>query len=163
MKTVAVKLVTFRLGSDVFAADIFSVERVLRYVAPAAIPDSPAWIEGVIEHNKTVIPVVDLRRRVELPAATITPETRILVLNTSDGLVGTIVDAVMEVAGLPSTGMTPPPPLFRGLAAQFVRGIAKVGDKIVVVLDVDRVLSSEDRIVFQRALEVKASETALRA
>jgi purine-binding chemotaxis protein CheW len=162
MKTDAVKLVTFRLGEDVFAADIFSVERVLRYVTPASVPDAPAWVEGVIEHQKTVIPVVDLRRRIELPATPVTPETRILVLTSTDGLVGTIVDSVIEVASIPSASLTPPPPLFRGLAAQFVRGIAKVGTQLVVVLDVDRVLTSEDRIVLERALEVRAAETTPR-
>ena len=153
MKTDAVKLVTFRLGQDVFAADIFSVERVLRYVAPATVPDAPAWIAGVIEHRDKVIPVVDLRRRIELDAATITPETRIIVLNATGGWVGTIVDSVIEVAAIPSAMLTPPPPLFRGLAAQFVRGITKVGEHLVIVLDVEHVLSSDDRIVLTRALE----------
>jgi purine-binding chemotaxis protein CheW len=157
MKTEAVKLVTFRLGQDVFAADIFSVERVLRYVVPAGVPDVAAWIDGVIEHRDKVIPVVDLRRRVGLDAAVVTPETRILVLNATGGWVGTVVDAVIEVAAIPTTSMTEPPPLFRGLAAQFVRGIAKVGEQLVVVLEVDRVLSSDDRIVFERARE--AAET----
>ena len=160
MKTDGMKLVTFRLGQDMFAADIFSVERVLRYVTPAAVPDAPAWVAGVIEHRGKVIPVVDLRRRIELDAATITPTTRILVLNATDGWVGTIVDAVIEVAGVPATSITPPPPLFRGLAAQFVRGIAKVGEQLVVVLDVDRVLSSDDRIVLERAMS--GAETLLR-
>jgi purine-binding chemotaxis protein CheW len=152
MKTDAMKLVTFRLGQDVFAADIFSVERVLRYVAPAAVPDASPWIAGVIEHRDKVIPVVDLRRRVELDVSSITPETRILVLNTTGGWVGTIVDSVIEVAAVPSTSVTPPPPLFRGLAAQFVCGIAKIDEQLVVVLDVDRVLTSDDRIVLDRAM-----------
>jgi purine-binding chemotaxis protein CheW len=153
MKTDVVKLVTFRLGEDVFAADISSVERVLRHSAPASIPDAPAWIEGVIEHRGTVIPAIDMRRRVGLPAAPVTFETRILVLNTADGWVGTIVDAVIEVATIPSTAVTPPPPLFRGLASQFVRGIAKVGEQLVVVLDVERVLTSDDRLEFAHAVE----------
>jgi purine-binding chemotaxis protein CheW len=153
MKTDAMKLVTFRLGQDVFAADIFSVERVLRYVVPAAVPDASAWIAGVIEHRDNIIPVVDLRRRVELDAASITPDTRILVLNTGGGWVGTIVDSVIEVAEVSSASVTPPPPLFRGLASQFVCGIVKVGEQLVVVLDVDRVVTSEDRIVLDRAME----------
>jgi purine-binding chemotaxis protein CheW len=152
MKTDAIKLVTFRLGRDLFAADVASVERVLRYVAPTAVPDLPVWIEGVIEHRSKVIPVVDMRRRIEVDDVSITPETRILVLSTSDGWVGTIVDAVTEVAVVPAENVSPPPALFRGLAAQFVRGIAKIGEQLVIVLDVDRVLTSDDRIVFARAI-----------
>jgi purine-binding chemotaxis protein CheW len=62
------KLVTFRLGDDYFAADIFSVERVLRYTPPTSVPDMPAYIEGVMDYQNRVVPIVNLRRRFELPA-----------------------------------------------------------------------------------------------
>lgn len=151
MKTDVVKLVTFQLGLDLFAADVLSVDRVLRYTPPNAVPDVPAWIEGVVEHRGVVIPVVDLRRRVELSDDSITPETRMLVFNSRDGYVGAIVDMVHEVSAVPAANISPPPPLFRGLAAEFVRGIAKVHDQLVVILDVDRVLSSTDRIKFDQS------------
>jgi purine-binding chemotaxis protein CheW len=160
MKADIVKLVTFRVGDDLFAADVFSVERVLRYVAPAAVPDVPAWVEGVMEHRGHVIPVIDMRRRLELPRVPATSETRTLVLTTKDGRIGAIVDAVTEVVSLPAASMSPPPPLFRGMAAQFIRGIAKVGEQLVVVLEVERVLTSEDRIVLDRAMQ--GVETAAR-
>ena len=98
MNTDIVKLVTFQLGLDLFGADVLSVDRVLRYSPPNCVPDVPAWIEGVIEHRGKVVPIVDLRRRVELSDDSITPETRILVLNTATGYVGVIVDMVHEVA-----------------------------------------------------------------
>jgi purine-binding chemotaxis protein CheW len=151
-KTDVVKLVTFQLGLDIFAADVLSVDRVLRYAPPNAVPDVPAWVLGVIEHRDKVIPVVDLRRRVELSDDSITPETRILVLNTSGGWVGAIVDTVHEVASIPASTVTPPPPLFRGLAAEFIRGMVKVRDQLVVILDVDRVMSSADRIAFDQSV-----------
>jgi purine-binding chemotaxis protein CheW len=150
--TDVVKLVTFQLGLDIFAADVLSVDRVLRYTAPNAVPDVPAWVLGVIEHRDKVIPVVDLRRRVELSDDSITPETRILVLNTAGGWVGAIVDTVHEVAAVPAETVTAPPPLFRGLAAEFIRGTVKVRDQLVVILDVDRVMSSTDRIAFDQTI-----------
>lgn len=163
MKTEMVKLVIFQLGVDLFAADVFSVERVLRHVAPSSVPDVPVWIEGVIEHRGKVIPVVDMRRRIELADTSITPETRTLVFNTMDGWVAAVVDAVHEVAAVPSAAITPPPPMFRGLSAEFVSGIAKVRDQLVVVLDVDRVLSSADRIAFEAAVSAHgAPEPAAR-
>ena len=160
MKTEVVKLVTFRLGIDSFAAEIASVDRVLRYVAPKSVPDLPEWIDGVIEHRASVIPVVDMRARIGLPSVEPTPTTRILVLSTSEGFIGAIVDVVAEVASVPEASVSPPPPLFRGLAAHFLRGIAKVGEQPVVILDVDRVLTSDDRIAFQRAVE--SAEAAAR-
>jgi purine-binding chemotaxis protein CheW len=67
MKVEANKLVTFRLGDDLFAADIFSVERVLRYTSSTSVPDMPAYIEGVIDYQGRVVPIVNLRRRFEMP------------------------------------------------------------------------------------------------
>jgi purine-binding chemotaxis protein CheW len=153
MKVEMAKLVTFRIGADSFAAEVFAVERALRYAPPNVVPDVPEWVEGVMEYGGGVIPVVDLRRRIGLDAAARTAETRILVFGARDGRVGAVVDAVQEVASVPAASIAPPPAMFRGLAAEFVRGIAKVRDQLVVVLDVDRVLSSADRIAFERALD----------
>lgn len=147
MNTDVVKLVIFRIGDDLFAAEVLAVDRVLRYTAPNPVPDVPRWIEGVIEHRGSVIPVVDLRRRIERDDLELSASTRILVLNTSDGFVGAIADAVVEVAVVPASAVAPPPPLFRGLAADAVRGIAKVRDQLVIVLDVEHVLTRADRIV----------------
>jgi purine-binding chemotaxis protein CheW len=160
MKKDVVKLVTFQLGVDHFAVDVFSVERVLRYVAPSSVPDVPQWIEGVLPYRNTVIPVVDMRRRIALGDVSITPETRILVFTTTDGWIGAIVDAVLEVAIVAPASISPPPPLFRGLAGQFIKGIAKVGEQVIIVLDVDRVLTSGDRLSFEAV--VQGMEPAIR-
>jgi len=149
--------VTFNLGDGLFAAEVLSVERVIRFAPPGAVADVPSWIEGVLEYRDQVIPIVDLRRRIELPARARGPETRILVLTTQAGLVGVIVDRVLEVAVVPSANVAPPPELFRGFTAEFLRGIAKVGEQLAVILDVDRVLTSIDRIVFDQAM----AETAI--
>ncbi|MEP6493046.1 MAG: chemotaxis protein CheW [bacterium] len=153
VKKEVVKLVTFQLGQDLFAADIFSVERVVHYAPSSSVPDMPEWIEGVLEHRGKVIPVVDMRRRIAIPITEITPQTRILVLTTPDGWVGAVVDAVLEVAIVAATDVSPPPALFHGLPGQFIRGIAKVGEKLIVILEIDRVLASADRIVFDRAIQ----------
>lgn len=147
MNAEVVKLVIFRIGDDLFAAEVLAVDRVLRYSAPNPVPDVPRWIQGVIEHRGSVIPVVDLRLRIERDEMELSASTRILVLNTSDGFVGAIADAVVEVAAVPASAVSAPPPLFRGLAADAVRGIAKVRDQLVVVLDTDRVLTRADRVV----------------
>jgi purine-binding chemotaxis protein CheW len=153
MSTETDKLVTFRLGDDLFAADIYSVERVLRYTAPTAVPDMPAYIEGVIDYQGRVVPLVNLRLRFELPAAAAVGETRILVLNVSGEWIGIVVDGVTEVAPFDRATLSDPPPLFRGLAGAYLKGIIRRGEKLVIFLDVDRLLSSSDRIALQRAGE----------
>lgn len=144
------KLVIFELGGDLFAADVLAVDRVLRYVAPSAVPDVPAWVEGVIEHRGGVIPVIDLRRRLGVAELGIDAGARILVLNTSAGFIAGIVDAVREVAVVPTGAVTAPPPLFRGMSGDAIRGIAKVGERLVVVLDVERVMATADRVLAER-------------
>jgi purine-binding chemotaxis protein CheW len=159
MSIVADKLVTFRLGEDLFAADIFSVERVLRYAAPTPVPDMPAYIEGVMDYQSRVVPVVNLRLRFEMPAAEAGNNTRILVLNVSGEWIGCVVDGVTEVAGFDRDAVAPPPKLFRGLAGEYLKGIIRRGDKLVIFLDVDQLLSTTDRIALQTAgAEVLAHE-----
>lgn len=140
------QIVTFRLGDDLFAADIYSVERVLRYQAPTSIPNVPDWIEGVIDYQGRVVPVISLRRRFELPTTGVAADTRILVLNAGGEWIAAIVDAVLEVAGLADSAVQPPPPLFRGLAAEYLKGIARRGDRLVIFLDVERLLATTDRL-----------------
>jgi purine-binding chemotaxis protein CheW len=147
------KIVTFRLGEDFFAADIYAVERVLRYQAPTQIPNVPSWIEGVIEYLGRVVPVINLRRRFELPEVAVAAETRILVFNASGEWVAALVDAVLEVSGLDPAAVSPPPALFRGLSAEYLKGIVRRKDRLVILLDVARLLSSSDRLALERAIE----------
>jgi purine-binding chemotaxis protein CheW len=151
MSTEADKLVTFRLGEDLFAADIFSVERVLRYAVPTPVPDMPDYIEGVMDYQGRVVPIVNLRRRFELSAAPAVGETRILVLNVAGDWIGVVVDAVTEVAAYDRAAVSEPPKLFRGLSAEYLKGIVRRGDRLVIFLDVDHLLSSTDRISLQAA------------
>jgi purine-binding chemotaxis protein CheW len=151
MSTEADKLVTFRLGEDLFAADIYSVERVLRYTAPTPVPDMPAYIEGVMDYQGRVVPIVNLRLRFELPAAPAVSETRTLVLNVAGEWIGVVVDAVTEVASYDKAAVSAPPKLFRGLSAEYLKGIVRRGDRLVIFLDVDHLLSSSERISLQEA------------
>jgi purine-binding chemotaxis protein CheW len=151
MSIEANKLVTFRLGEDYFAADIFSVERVLRYAPPTPVPDMPAYIEGVIDYQGRVVPIVNLRLRFELPKMEAVSETRTLVLNVAGEWIGVVVDTVTEVATYDLAAVSPPPKLFRGLAAEYLKGIIRRGERLVIFLDVDQLLSSNERIALQEA------------
>jgi purine-binding chemotaxis protein CheW len=142
-----VRLVTFRLGDDLFAAPIEAVERVLRYEVPRAVPNLPEWIGGVVEYRDRIIPVVDLRRRFELPHAATSPQMRLLVLSTGGEWAAVLVDAVLDVRSVQPEDLVPPPPLFRGLAAEYLRGVLRRDDKLVIVLDSDRILTASERLV----------------
>jgi purine-binding chemotaxis protein CheW len=152
MNTEAAKLVTFRLGDDLFAADIFAVERVLRYQTPRGLPDVPPWIEGVIEYQSRVVPVLNLRHRFELPSIPVTGQTRIVVLNARGEWIGAVVDSVLEVSSIEGGQMSAPPAFFRGLAGEYLKGIVRRGDageRLVIVLDVEQLLSTTERIALE--------------
>jgi purine-binding chemotaxis protein CheW len=152
----AQQVVTFSCGDDHFAADIFTVERVLRYAPPRPLPDVPEWLRGVVDYRDRVVPVVDLRRRLALPPADATSATRTLVCVVEGAWVGLVVDAVHEVAVLDPAVVEPPPPLYRGLTKEYVQGIARTADRPLVLLDVGRLLSSQERLVLARAVAGEA-------
>lgn len=150
------QLVTFRLGNDHFAADIYAVERVLRYQQPTAIPNTPSWIEGVIDYQNHVVPVISLRRRFGLELIEPRLETRILVFNSSEGWIGAVVDAVLEVITVTPQQLAPPPKFFRGLSAEFLHGLVRRDKGLVVCLDVKRLLTTDEQLVLQEAAAVPA-------
>lgn len=156
-----IQIVTFRLGDDLFAADIYSVERVLRYQEPTPIPNVPAWIEGVIEYQSRVVPVINLRKRFDLAATAVSNETRILVFVSHDEWIAAIVDAVLEVTSLEVSRISPPPTYFRGLAGEYLRGIVRRNERLVLFLDVARLLSTTERLTLEKVTaELTESETA---
>lgn len=146
------QLVTFQAADELFAVDIFAVERVLRHEAPRLLPNSAGWLRGVIDHGGRTIPVVDLRERIALPAAEATERSRILVITVGESLVGMTVDAVHAVLKVPDGAVEEPPPIYRGLASEYLRGVVRHGERIFVVLDAARLLSSSERIEMERAL-----------
>ena len=151
MTTQTDKLVTFRLGEDVFATDVNAVERVLRYNPATPVPDMPAYIEGIMDYQGRVVPLVNLRRRMELPAMDPDRHTRILVLKVSGEWIGVVVDSVTAVAPFDPSQVAPPPKYFRGLAAEYLKGIVRHEEKLVIYLDVEHLFSTTDRIALQDA------------
>jgi purine-binding chemotaxis protein CheW len=149
----SIRLVTFRLGDDLFAAPIEAVERVLRYQLPRTVPNLPPWIGGVIEYGERIVPVIDLRRRFELPPMAMTGSMRLLVLNTDGEWCAVLVDAVLDVRTVHAAELVPPPPLFRGLSAEYLRGVIRRDDRLVIVLDSERLLTASERLVLVSAVD----------
>jgi purine-binding chemotaxis protein CheW len=151
MSTATDKIVIFRLGDDLFAAGVQSVERVVRYQRARPLPDVPLWVDGVIEYRANVIPQLDLRRRFELPNVEASATTRVLVLNAGGGWVAVVVDAVLEVAAYDGSQLSAPPALWRGLAGESLKGLIRHGERLVVLLDVERLLSTTERLRLEQA------------
>jgi purine-binding chemotaxis protein CheW len=132
--------------------EIARVHEIIRLQTVTRVPRAPAFVDGVINLRGKVIPVVDMRRRFGLPSAEHTRASRIVVVEIGDQVVGIVVDGVSEVLRVSSATVEPPSPVVAGRDSEFLHGIAKLPERLVMLLDLDRVLAREER----RALEVAA-------
>lgn len=146
VRAAPVAAVLFQVGRHELGIEIAQVHEVLHWRAPAPVPRAPAFVQGVIELRGQVVPVVDMRERLGLPAPEPGPETRTVVVALGEDRVGLVVDRVSEVARIPADAIADPPAYFRGLTAELIQGLARLGDRIVVLLRIDRILGSDERI-----------------
>ena len=140
-----IQLVTFRVGPQEFALDILQIERILRYSAPAPLPQAPDFLEGVVPYEGGAVPVVDLRKRFGLEAS-VREETRLMVLDLEHQRVGVLVDEVREVMRVDSTTITAPGPMVSGLAAAYIAGIVTRPGRTIIILNARKLLSSTERL-----------------
>ena len=135
-------------GSD-FAVGILQVKEILQYEVITRVPSVPASIRGVINLRGTVIPVVDLAVKLGLAATPVTPRTCILIVEVALGsdrtVMGVLADAVSEVLELGDGEIDPPPPFGTRVAVDYLTGMGKVGKGFVLLLDIDRALSADEK------------------
>lgn len=144
-----IQIVVFRAGGQEFAFNVFHVQRILRYQSPSPLPKAPAFLEGVLQVQGAVVPVIDLRKRFEVPAPQ-REETRLMVLDADGVSVAAVVDAVLEVMRVGADAVTPPPSVVRGLAAEYIQGIITTGDRTIILLQTARLLTSSERIALEQ-------------
>ncbi|HEX8694343.1 MAG TPA: chemotaxis protein CheW [Longimicrobium sp.] len=141
-----VQLVTFKVGGEEFGLDVFQVHEILRWQEPTPVPKAPAFVEGVLDVRGALVPVVDLRKRFEVPSLAYDDDTRIVLVDFQGERLGLVVDAVTEVLRAPETAVSPPPAFFKGLSAEFLRGLVRLEGRLVVLLDLEKILSSQERM-----------------
>jgi purine-binding chemotaxis protein CheW len=139
------QLVVFELAKEHYGLDIAAVESIIKIQSITAVPHAPSFVEGVTNLRGTVLPVINLRSRFGLPEAEATRDTRIVVVDVDGTKVGMIVDAVTEVLRVPQEAIEPPSPLVVTSTSAFITGIAKVNEQLVILVDLGRVLSVEEK------------------
>lgn len=148
------QLVTFRLGNEEFSLDILKVQEIIRHMELTRVPRTPDFVEGVINLRGRVIPVLDLRKRFGLPADEKTNETRIIVVDVDNRTVGFKVDAVSEVLRLPADTVEPPPAIITGAESDYIKGVGKLDGRLLILLDVSRILSRTETDALGNVLNV---------
>jgi len=134
------QLVVFEVGSESFGIDISLVQEIIRLQPITEVPRAPMYVKGVINLRGKVIPVVDLRERFGFAVNEETKATRIVVANVLGNTVGMIVDAVSEVLRLSSDAIEPPSTIIESVGSQYLKGIGKVEDRLVMLLDLSKLL-----------------------
>lgn len=146
---------TFMLGQETFALGILAVKEIIEYGQMTTVPMMPAFIRGVINLRGAVVPVVDLAVRFGGAPAEVTRRTCIIIIEfQAEGetqVAGMVVDAVNEVLEIPAADVLPPPAFGARIRAEFIKGMGKVQDKFVIILDVDKVLSDDELALLEQA------------
>ena len=141
--SVGSQYMTFRLGEQPYGIDILTVQEIRRYAQPTPLPDVPAHVRGVVNLRGAVVPVFDLRVRFNLPDASVTRLTVIIVVVVKQRSVGLVVDEVTRVLRLPSGGLRPAPTLSQ-IDTSFIVGLAAEGEgQLVTIIDAEKLIAAE--------------------
>lgn len=140
------QLVSFRVEDEEFGLEILRVQEIIRVQQLTRVPASPDFIEGVINLRGRVIPVISLRRRFGLPLAEADKQTRIVVVEVNGAVLGFMVDAVLEVLRLAASTVEPAPRVGR-VEREYVRGVGKLDNRLLILLDIDRLMSGAEEEV----------------
>jgi purine-binding chemotaxis protein CheW len=138
------QFVGFRLGDEDYAIAITKIQEIILMKPITRLPQTPDYIEGLINLRGSVIPVVSLRKRFGMPARDLDEETRTIVVNVQDKTVGCIVDAVTRVMRINRDQIQPSPLGSAGVACQYVSGLARVDDRLLIILDVERLFQFDE-------------------
>lgn len=147
---VPVQMISFSIGSERFGVDILVVQEIIMMSTITEIPNAPDFVEGVINLRGSIIPVLDLRKRLRLRHQP-RPEgykgtSRILVVEIDGNVTGFIVDAVAKVITVPGSKIQPPPDIIvAGVQSQYINGVTHLDDTILIVLDFKKILSMEEK------------------
>ncbi len=141
--TGSMQLVSFHLADEVYGIEITKVREIILMCDITQVPQTPHYVKGLINLRSTVIPVIDLRARFGLTESELTSESRIMVVNVGNKTVGIIVDGVDEVLRISSDQIAPAPPTVASVGNEYLNGLVKLEDALLILLDIDNLLGEE--------------------
>ncbi len=151
------KFLTFFLGGEEYGIEILRVQEIIGMMPITSVPGTPDFICGIINLRGKVIPIVDIRKKFGMDSKEYDSETCIIVVNVQGVEAGAVVDRVSEVLNIPDEDIAPPPSFGKGVQIDFIKGIGKSQSKVKILLDIDRVISSDQILQLQNGMPVEAS------
>jgi len=137
------QIVIFELASELFGLQIAAVESIIKLQAITQVPHTPEFVEGVTNLRGNVLPVIDLRKRFRFEPKATDKNSRIIVVNADKGKVGMVVDAVREVLTISDSAIEPAPAITMTVDSNFITGIVKITNNLVILLNLEKVLSGK--------------------
>lgn len=141
-----IQLVTFRMGTEEYGVDILKVQEINRMTEIAKVPNAPVYVEGVINLRGRVIPVVSLRKRFGFAEKESDEQSRIIIMDIQGITIGVIVDSVSEVLRIPSGTVDPAPNITTDMGTEFIKGIAKLEDRLIILIDMDLLIERSEGV-----------------
>jgi len=138
------ELLVFTLGEEQYGIDILKVQEIRGYEAVTRIAGAPAFIKGVVNLRGSIVPIVDMRIKFDLGDASYTPFTVVIILNVLARTVGIVVDGVSDVIQLKPDAIRPAPEFGAAVDTAYILGLSEVGDSMVIVMDIERLMSSAE-------------------
>jgi len=150
------QFVVFKLGNEEYGVPITQVKEINRLTATTKVPRSPVFVEGIINLRGQIIPIIDMKKRFDLPLTEYTGDARIIVIQVGDHTFGVEVDSVSEVLRINSSSIEPAPHIVCGIDSRYITGVAKVGQRLLILLDLDKLLSDEEKMQLQ-GMEIESA------
>ncbi|MBZ0255624.1 chemotaxis protein CheW [bacterium] len=144
--------VSFVLQGEEYGVPILSVQEIIRHETLTRVPQSPEFVDGVLNLRGQVIPVINLRRKFGLPESEVDKATRIIVVELCDRVMGIVVDEVSEVLQVNPEDVSSTPPMGTQVRHDFISGMAKIGDTLVILLEIDKILNTEEKILAEEVV-----------
>ncbi|MDD5299688.1 MAG: chemotaxis protein CheW [Gallionella sp.] len=145
------ELLTFTLGSEEYGIDILKVQEIRGYDAVTTIANSPEFIKGVINLRGIIVPIIDMRIKFHLGNVTYNQLTVVIILNVANRVVGIVVDGVSDVITLTAEQLKPAPEFSSALDTQYITGLGTVDDRMIIVVDIERLMTSRDMDLVEMA------------
>ena len=130
--------VGFFVAGEEYAVDIYSVQEIKRPLEVTHVPGAPDFIDGVMNLRGIILPVIRMRKRLDLPDKSDDRETRIVVVNVGEQVLGLVVDRVSEVMTIPEEQILPPPTVMSGGGSEYILGVGRIEDRILILLDIEK-------------------------
>jgi purine-binding chemotaxis protein CheW len=138
------QLVSFKIGEAEFGVDILKVQEINKMMEPTLVPNTPSFVEGVVNLRGRIIPILNLRSRLGLDTKEYDSETRIIVVDLNEKTIGFVVDEVKEVLRIPKSITEPPPDVVSGVNSAYITAIGKLEDRLLILLDLTKILTNEE-------------------